>query len=349
MSETHLLKLHDLACAYTEKPVVEAISFNLNGGEIGCLLGSSGCGKTTVLRAIGGFEAVQNGTIHLGGQLLSRPGFSLAPEKRHIGMVFQDYALFPHLTVEDNIGFGIRKHPQRAQIVGELLELVGLSHEARRHPQELSGGQQQRVALARALAPKPQLLLLDEPFSNLDAELRRRLAGEVRDILKARATAALLVTHDQDEAFAVSDKIGLIYQGRLEQWSTPQQLWQQPKTGFAARFIGQGYFIGAQALGGGQAQSELGIVTTQKNWPTGKALNLLLRPDSLQLCADSTVHGELLSKTFQGAGTLCRLRLPTGSTLEVLLPGYCEAAPGSQLGIALKSQNLLAFPATAET
>jgi len=150
MTETSLLKLHDLACAYGDKPVVQAISFTLNAGEIGCLLGPSGCGKTTVLRAIAGFEAVQSGTIHLGGQLLSRAGFSLAPEKRRIGMVFQDYALFPHLTVEGNIGFGIRKHPERAQIIGELLELVGLSHEAKRHPQELSGGQQQRVALARA-------------------------------------------------------------------------------------------------------------------------------------------------------------------------------------------------------
>jgi len=348
MSEPHLLKLHNIACAYGDQPVVQAVRFHLNAGEIGCLLGPSGCGKTTVLRAIAGFEAVQSGTIELGGQLLSRPGFSLAPEKRQIGMVFQDYALFPHLTVEGNIGFGIRKHPERAQIVAELLELVGLSHEAKRHPQELSGGQQQRVALARALAPKPKLLLLDEPFSNLDAELRRRLAGEVRDILKARATAALLVTHDQDEAFAVSDQIGLIYQGHLEQWGTPQQLWQQPKTPFAARFIGQGYFIPATASGGKQAHSELGTVTTAQDWPAGSSLNLLLRPDSLQLAPNSPLQARLLSKTFQGAGTLCRLQLTAGSILEALLPGCVEVAIGSSMGIALKQQTLLAFPATAE-
>jgi len=349
MSEPHLLKLHDIACAYGDKPVVKNISFNLNAGEIGCLLGPSGCGKTTVLRAIAGFETVQHGSIHLGGELLSRPGFCLAPEKRRIGMVFQDYALFPHLTVEGNIGFGIRKHPERAQIASELLELVGLSHEAKRHPQELSGGQQQRVALARALAPKPQLLLLDEPFSNLDAQLRRRLAGEVRDILKMRETAALLVTHDQDEAFAVSDQIGLIYQGHLEQWSTPQKLWQQPKTPFAARFIGQGYFIGATATGSRQAHSELGTVFTAEDWPADTPLSLLLRPDSLQYAPLSPLRGELLANTFQGAGTLCQLRLAGGSTLQALLPGCVEAAIGSQIGLALKSQNLLAFPATAET
>jgi len=349
MSEPHLLKLHDVACAYGDKPVVKNISFNLYTGEIGCLLGPSGCGKTTVLRAIAGFETLQQGSIHLDGALLSRPGFCLAPEKRRIGMVFQDYALFPHLTVAGNIGFGIRKHPKRAQIVAELLELVGLAREARRHPQELSGGQQQRVALARALAPNPQLLLLDEPFSNLDTELRRRLAGEVRDILKARETAALLVTHDQDEAFAVSDQIGLIYQGHLEQWSTPQKLWQQPKTPFAARFIGQGYFIVATASGAKQAQSELGTVFTAQDWQTDTKLNLLLRPDSLQYAPDSSLHGELLSKTFQGAGTLCRFRLAGGSLALALLPGCFEAAIGSAVGLSLTSQSLLAFPATAET
>jgi len=350
MSEFPLLALHDIACAYGDKAVVEQIGFHLDAGEIGCLLGPSGCGKTTVLRAIAGFEVVQDGTIHLAGELLSRPGFCLAPEKRRIGMVFQDYALFPHLTVEGNIGFGIRKHPERAQIVGELLELVGLSAEAARHPQELSGGQQQRVALARALAPRPQLLLLDEPFSNLDAELRRRLAAEVRDILKARSTAALLVTHDQDEAFAVSDQIGLIHQGHLEQWSTPQQLWQQPQTPFAARFIGQGYFIRGHASGGRQARTELGNVLTEQDWSADTPLDLLLRPDSLRVEKNSPLRAQLLGKTFQGTGgTLCRLRLAGGSVVKALLPGCFEAEPGSEIGLALNHQKLVAFAVTAGT
>jgi len=351
MTENHLLKLHDVACAYGEKAVVQGIGFTLRAGEIGCLLGPSGCGKTTVLRAIAGFEAVQSGTISLGGQLLSRAGFTLAAEKRRIGMVFQDYALFPHLSVAANIGFGIRKQPDRAQTVAELLELVGLSQEAKRHPQELSGGQQQRVALARALAPKPQLLLLDEPFSNLDAELRRRLACEVRDILKARATAALLVTHDQEEAFAVSDQIGLIYRGHLEQWGSAQKLWQQPKTPFAARFIGQGYFLPATAEGGRRAHSELGAVRTQQDFAAGTPLSLLLRADSLSLAPDSALKAELLGKTFQGAATLCRLRLPSGNEVQALLPGAVELPAGSRIGLQAAGGELLAFEAsaTAET
>ncbi|VFT44747.1 ABC transporter ATP-binding protein [Pseudomonas aeruginosa] len=173
--------------------------------------------------AIAGFEPVLAGQIELGGEVISRPGFTLAPEKRRIGMVFQDYALFPHLSVADNVGFGIRKHPQRERLVRELLELVKLDHLAARHPHELSGGQQQRVALARALAPEPLLLLLDEPFSNLDVELRRSLSQEVREILKARGTSAILVTHDQEEAFAVCDHIGVFKEGHLEQWGHPLQ------------------------------------------------------------------------------------------------------------------------------
>lgn len=170
------------------------------------------------------------GEIELAGTVISRAGFTLAPEKRRIGMVFQDYALFPHLSVAENIAFGIRKQPDAERVTHELLELVKLGHLARRYPHELSGGQQQRVALARALAPEPQLLLLDEPFSNLDGELRRRLSHEVREILKARGTSAILVTHDQEEAFAVSDHVGVFKDGRLEQWDTPFNLYHEPLT-----------------------------------------------------------------------------------------------------------------------
>lgn len=207
MTHSLLLNLRNLVCGYQGHRVVQQINLHLNAGDIGCLLGPSGCGKTTTLRAIAGFESVQEGEIQLAGEIISRAGFTLAPEKRRMGMVFQDYALFPHLTVAENVAFGIRKHPQRERITAELLELVKLAHLVQRYPHELSGGQQQRVALARALAPEPQLLLLDEPFSNLDVELRRKLSHEVRDILKARGTSAILVTHDQEEAFAVSDHV----------------------------------------------------------------------------------------------------------------------------------------------
>ena len=238
MSHDLLLNLKDLACGYASQKVVQDLDLHLNAGDIGCLLGPSGCGKTTTLRAIAGFEPVLAGQIELGGEVISRPGFTLAPEKRRIGMVFQDYALFPHLSVADNVGFGIRKHPQRERLVRELLELVKLDHLAARHPHELSGGQQQRVALARALAPEPLLLLLDEPFSNLDVELRRSLSQEVREILKARGTSAILVTHDQEEAMTMAQRIAIMHLGCIEQIGSPMDIYETPASRLVCEFIG---------------------------------------------------------------------------------------------------------------
>ena len=197
--------------------IVHGLSFSLSRGDIACLLGPSGCGKTTVLRAIAGFEPVTGGRIELGGREISRKGHTAAPETRQVGVVFQDYALFPHLTVAGNVGFGLRRLDAAARRarVDELLDLVGLGAQADKYPHELSGGQQQRIALARALAPRPDLLLLDEPFSNLDVDLRERLALEVRDILKELGTTAVLVTHDQHEAFAIADQIGVMHEGLI--------------------------------------------------------------------------------------------------------------------------------------
>src|SRR3954466_12856673 len=216
-----LLEVANLRHAYDDQPVVQGLSFALQRGAIGCLLGPSGCGKTTVLRCIAGFEAAQEGVIRINGSEVSGPHKMLPPEKRRIGMVFQDYALFPHLTVSGNIAFGLRGAPQSAARVAELATLVGFSSSLDKYPHEISGGQQQRVALARALAPRPDLLLLDEPFSNLDVELRERLSVEVREILKQQRTTAMLVTHDQNEAFNIADEIGLMSNGRIEQWDTP--------------------------------------------------------------------------------------------------------------------------------
>lgn len=219
--------------------VVNQLDLQLEQGEIGCLLGASGCGKTTILRAIAGFEPLQNGTIRLDGRELSAGSQQIAPEQRGVGMMFQDYALFPHLTMEKNISFGLRRWNKQERIarVDEMLELVGLQAERKRYPHELSGGQQQRVALARALAPSPSLLLLDEPFSNLDVDTRERLAFEVRDILKQAGLTALLVTHNQAEAFAIADCIGVMQQGQIVQWGTPLQLHEQPANDFVAEFI----------------------------------------------------------------------------------------------------------------
>jgi iron(III) transport system ATP-binding protein len=342
-----LLSLRDLSCGYHEHKVVQNLNLHLNVGDIGCLLGPSGCGKTTTLRAIAGFEQVIEGEIQLAGEVISRAGFTLAPEKRRIGMVFQDYALFPHLTVAENVGFGIRKQANCERTTQELLELVKLAHLGKRYPHELSGGQQQRVALARALAPEPSLLLLDEPFSNLDGELRRRLSHEVRDILKSRGTSAILVTHDQEEAFAVSDHVGVFKQGKLEQWDTPYNLYHEPLTPFVASFIGQGYFIRGQLLTPDAVQTELGVIRGNRAyiWPVGSAVDVLLRPDDIVYAPDSPQKALIVGKTFLGAATLYRLQLATGSQLESIFPSHADHLPGDEVGIRVAADHLVVFPA----
>lgn len=348
MSHTLLLNLRDLACGYQDQRVVQNLNLHLNAGDIGCLLGSSGCGKTTTLRAIAGFEPVHAGEITLGGEVISRPGFTLAPEKRRIGMVFQDYALFPHLTVAQNIAFGLGKNPQPGSLVDEMLELVKLQGLGQRYPHELSGGQQQRVALARALAPSPQLLLLDEPFSNLDVELRRRLSYEVRDILKSRGTSAILVTHDQEEAFAVSDQVGVFKQGRLEQWDTPYNLYHEPQTPFVASFIGQGYFIRGELTSHETVRTELGELSGNRAYvlPVGSAVDVLLRPDDIVPSEGSALKARIVGKSFQGASTLYRLQLPTRSELEAIFPSHLDHPMGSEVGIRVAADHLVVFPAS---
>jgi iron(III) transport system ATP-binding protein len=347
MSQPLLLNLRDLGCGYPEHKVVQDLNLHLNAGDIGCLLGPSGCGKTTTLRAIAGFEPVLEGEIQLADEIISRPGFTLAPEKRRIGMVFQDYALFPHLSVVENVAFGIRQQANCQRTTDELLELVKLGHLSKRYPHELSGGQQQRVALARALAPEPRLLLLDEPFSNLDGELRRRLSHEVRDILKARGTSAILVTHDQEEAFAVSDHVGVFHEGRLQQWDTPYNLYHEPLTPFVASFIGQGYFIRGQLLSPDSVQTELGLIRGNRayTWPSGSAVDVLLRPDDIVYDPDSELKARIVGKTFLGAATLYRLQLATGSLLESLFPSHADHPTGKDVGIRVAADHLVVFPA----
>jgi iron(III) transport system ATP-binding protein len=347
MKQPLMLDLNNLSCGYGAQPIVHSVSLHLRSGDIGCLLGPSGCGKTTTLRAIAGFEPVQQGEISLAGEIISRPGFTLAPEKRRIGMVFQDYALFPHLNVLQNIAFGIRKQDDCARITRELLELVKLEPLAGRYPNELSGGQQQRVALARALATNPQLLLLDEPFSNLDVELRRRLSQEVRDILKSRGTSAILVTHDQEEAFAVSDQVGVFKAGHLEQWDTPFNLYHKPQTPFVASFIGQGYFIRGQLVSAEEVQTELGLIHGKQrySWPIGSAVDVLLRPDDILYDPHGPHSATVVGKTFLGAATLYRLQLPTGSQLEALFPSHADHHAGERVAFRVAADHLVAFAA----
>lgn len=342
-----LLSLQDVSCSYGEQTIVSQLSLHLNQGDIGCLLGPSGCGKTTTLRAIAGFEPISHGQISLAGEVLSKAGFTLATEKRRIGMVFQDYALFPHLTVEQNVAFAILKQANAKQKVDELLDLIKLKHLKQRYPHELSGGQQQRVSLARALAPEPRLLLLDEPFSNLDVELRRSLSLEVREILKQRGTSGILVTHDQEEAFAVSDQVGVFNHGCLEQWDTPYNLYHEPNTPFVASFIGQGYFIRGQMLSHDSVQTELGVIRGDRAYPWTKdsAVEVLLRPDDIIYAPESPLKAQVVGKTFLGAATLYRLQLHTGTQIEGIFTSHVNHALNESVGISIKADHLVAFAA----
>src|SRR5688572_11440007 len=341
-----LLEVRELSHAYGSHQVVAGLTFSLARGAIGCLLGPSGCGKTTVLRCIAGFEAVQAGEIRLAGRLVSGPGMMVTPEKRRIGMVFQDYALFPHLTVAANIAFGLHSDPQRAARVRELSDLVGLSAALDKYPHEISGGQQQRVAPARALAPRPQLLLLDEPFSNLDVDLRERLSIEVRNVLKAMGTTALLVTHDQHEAFAMADAVGVMHEGRIEQWDNAYNLYHRPATRFVADFVGEGVLIEAQAAGDDGIDTVLGRL---RHCPgceirEGQPVSLLLRPDDVLHDDASGMKAEVVKKTFRGAEFLYTLRLPDGNQVLSLVPSHHNHAIGERIGIKLDVDHVVAFP-----
>ncbi|PCJ37881.1 MAG: iron ABC transporter ATP-binding protein [Moraxellaceae bacterium] len=330
------LSLQDIAIRYARKTIVENISFELAEGEIGCLLGPSGCGKTTLLRTIAGFERPVHGVITLRNNQVASPSFSIPPEQRRVGMVFQDFALFPHLTIEQNIAFGLHQlgSQQQQQRVDALLDFIGLIDTKKRYPHQLSGGQQQRIALARALAPKPDILLLDEPFSNLDVELREHLAHDVRQQIKAEQVTAILVTHDQQEAFATADKIGLLNAGKLIQWGTANELYNQPNSIFSAEFIGHGSLISGEiktdVSGQQMLHTELGKVTLPADF-NGQAAKLLIRPDQLTLIDPNaanntpdkpTISVRLINKSFRGGHYLCTLETANKQQLIASLPTH---------------------------
>ncbi len=338
------LRIEGLSHAYGAHPVIDDLSLSLGRGAIGCLLGPSGCGKTTVLRCIAGFETASAGRILLGGKVVSGPGVAVPPEQRRVGMVFQDYALFPHLRVADNIGFGLRAMTREARAgrIDELAGLVGLGEALARYPHELSGGQQQRVALARALAPRPELLLLDEPFSNLDVELRERLSLEVREIIKASGATAVLVTHDQQEAFAMADEIGILHEGRIQQWATAYDLYHRPANRFVADFVGQGVFLPARVVGPDRIEIELGVLQ-RDGGEAGPHLEVLLRPDDVVHDDGSPTHAEVLHKAFRGAEILYTLRLASGRKVLALVPSHHNHALGERIGIRLDVDHVVAF------
>ena len=326
---------------------VKDLNLSLKQGEIGCLLGASGCGKSTILRAICGFEPIRKGEILLRNQVVSSTTVHVPPSERRVGMVFQDFALFPHLNALDNVAFGLQhlRAPQRVALATEWLKRVGLADKARAYPYELSGGQQQRIALARAMAPEPDLILLDEPFSSLDIEFRERLAGDMREILKNNHVTALLVTHDQFEAFAIADQIGVMAEGKVIQWDTPYELYHQPTNRYVADFIGRGVFVKGIVQAGGKVNIELGelVLDRDHTGEVGKEIDVLLRADDIQHDDASPMQAEVVRKTFRGADFLYTLKLTSGTEIFAFVPSHHDHAIGEKIGIHLVADHVVTF------
>lgn len=341
------LRVENLSCKIARTPILRDVSFELEKGEIGCLLGPSGCGKTTVLRTLAGFQTPSSGKIILNDRLLSDAKTIVPPEQRGVSMVFQDYALFPHMTVKENIGFSlVRLTPaERNKRIAFLLELTHLETLASRYPHELSGGQQQRVALARSLAMGPELLLMDEPFSGLDSDLRRELGLRVREILKNQQITAILVTHDQEEAFSVADQVGVMQDGHIHQWATPYNLYHEPGNRFVADFVGRGVFVPGKVGTNGMVSTELGELGGKISNPVagGTEVQVLLRPDDVIQDSNSPHRAIVTNKLFVGTNTLYTLRLPSGHQVESMLPSHENFPVGAELAIRVAANHLILF------
>jgi iron(III) transport system ATP-binding protein len=313
------VKLQGVGKSFGSVRAVADVTLPVRAGELLAVLGPSGCGKTTLLRLIAGFERPDAGSVTVGDTLVAGPGCFVAPERRRIGMVFQDYALFPHLTVEANIAFGLVQRPrhERDALTRRTLELVGLQHKADSYPHELSGGERQRVALARALAPEPEVVLLDEPFSSLDASLRAGLRREVELILRDAEATAILVTHDQEEALSLADRVAVMRDGRLVQVGAPQDVYSRPAGRWTAQFVGEVNVLAGVARGA-DVDTELG--TFDLPWPASGTVHVAVRPEQFELRADSKGNAEVVSREFRGHDVLYRLRHEGGRTLLVQLP-----------------------------
>jgi iron(III) transport system ATP-binding protein len=341
-----VVELRGVTCAYEpQHPAVLDISFSVQHGEVLCLLGPSGCGKTTILRAIAGFERLIGGAIALSGNIVSSPHLLVPTEQRHVGMVFQDYALFPHLRVSHNIAFGLRHLPraQRKAVVADLLKLTGLTGLERRYPHELSGGQQQRVALARALATQPVLLLLDEPFSNLDPDMASRMRQDLHDLLRRTKTTAILVTHDHDEAFAMADRIAVLNHGRLEQLDAPETIYHMPSTPFVAEFVGQADFLPGVVVHE-RVSTEIGEFPNVRHLPEGARIIVMIRPDDLHLLPDKAGLAHVVARQFKGSENLYTLQLPSGQTLHSSEGSMTIYPIGTAVNLRVLASNTVLFP-----
>ncbi len=329
------LRLRGLRKSYGDVVAVDGLDLDIEAGTTCALLGPSGCGKTTTLRLIAGLETPDAGSVEIGDETVSTPGRSLPPERRRIGMVFQDYALFPHLDVAGNVGYGLGRRPDRERVEA-MLETVGLGGLGARHPHELSGGQQQRVALARALVVEPRAVLLDEPFSNLDAGLRERVRREAREILDAQGVTSVFVTHDQEEALSVADVVAVVNEGRIEQVGTPEEVYSRPATRWVAGFLGEIEVIPGTAENGSVA-CELGQLPN-RNKLRGD-VDVLIRPESVAVGTTEPAdrrgsqEATVVSRNFYGHDQLLELRLPSGRLVRSRRLGFPAWHPGDRVRV----------------
>ncbi|MBU2896352.1 ABC transporter ATP-binding protein [Vibrio hepatarius] len=339
------LSITSLTCKYDlQTTVLESLFLDVKHGEIVCLLGASGCGKTTLLKAIAGLLPLSSGSMSLNGILIDDGRCWQPPEQRNIGMIFQDYALFPHLTVEENVAFGLKTFGKQARLakVSEMLELVHLTGYEKRYPHQLSGGQQQRVAIARSLAYKPDLLLLDEPFSNIDTQVRHELIGEIRKIFKQQGVTAIFVTHSREEAFAFADKMAVMNHGVIEQYGTASELYYQPSSKFVADFLGGGSYLLAKRISEREFETELGLVEAkaQQDIHIDAHCELLLRPQHVQISATEQSSVTVLEQQFMGDH--CRYVIDASGS-RLLASSSEPLSIGQPVSVKVETQGVLAF------